>query len=176
MKEITRSAFHSGFLFVVSLWHLKGHGDLCTQDERFQFPLFIYVVFILKKNFWKKMAEILLMPTPSVTLLLRRSSMNSIDKKQGSCVWWLKGFRAAGLLQFFFFWSAICGRSERSRKVPGTKKLIMWGRQEQIGVTKTKIISHLQDIKCYTCSVCICFLWLLSNIVRHTRWCSSYKP
>lgn len=85
----------------------------------------------------------------------------------------MKAFLAkAGLQQFLFFSSSssffiyfvfeapfVADQSDpETRKVLqtgwGGGKNSFRGRQRQMGLTKTRIISHLQDIKCYTCLGC----------------------
>ena len=101
------------------------------------------------------MAEILPALTPSVTSLLCWSSLNSIDKSGKLCLSVESFFVRLGYSNFRKAPFMAAQSDPETRKVPQTEKKLIRGRQEQIGVTKTKIISHLQDIKCYTCLVCI---------------------
>lgn len=173
-KEIKCSAFYSGF----SIWFLTltpwGHGDLCLKMNVFNF-LLSTLSFFWKKFFffgggkWLKFSPAL---TPPVTSLLCWSSLNSIDKSGKPCLS-VESFSREGwvtaisfffffffFLYLFFFWSTVRGRSEWSRNTKGAADWVgggknsFRGRQRQMGLTKTRIISHLQDIKCYTCLGC----------------------
>lgn len=112
MKKIKCSAFYLGFILGFCLTP-KGHGDLCTQDERFQFPFYLCCFHF--ENLLVKMAEI---------LLLRWSSQNSIDKNRELCLV-VERFPCTWITAIFEAPFVADQSDPETRKVPGTKKLIM---------------------------------------------------